>query len=361
MIIGAGFNPIFCEDGYSLPGCVSYSEAGIEQFNDSSNKGILAWNMKDGVSLHIARSPICEEVGAQDQFISFLKRFCAGKDIVSLGFHLTGPRRSGIGKFGFSSQYECDCLFEERSVRFLKRVANEVQAPVWVENTNFYSFSVDKTKNFYDSLNRISAAADAKIILDVTHLIIDALNSGACPTALLGFIDWALVAQVHLAGIVKGKDGILHDGHGEPISEDVWSFLDKCFALNLVSHDAIVTIEHTDPSWRNRWQELLADFEILEKKIDGRDKMGSRPTDPIQYARSRMKRILEKSFDDLRGSFQEASLDLEVILDAWIEDRLCTGRDVFVLEKTESTLHPDGVRARYIVDDFLLYVSKMGL
>ncbi|WP_416757566.1 DUF692 domain-containing protein [Roseateles sp. So40a] len=78
-------------------------------------------------------------------------------------------------------------------------------------------------------LNTLAARTGCGLLVDLNHLVVNALNRGqdedaaiAASVAWLERIDAAAVGQYHLAGHAR-LDGIVIDDHGGPVGEPVWA------------------------------------------------------------------------------------------------------------------------------------------
>ena len=184
--MGIGLNPIFTSHPEFIPDFIDFVECGPDDLPKLTTSR-LAKNL----SLHIARSPICEDVVSQDKFISAIAAKTKNHDFTSVGLHVTGPRLSGIGCYGFSSHYTPSKENEELISGFVKKIQDKFGKPVWLENVNFYSESKGAVFRVHESINQIAERCQASQIADLTHLYVDAHNVGVDETALIGAINWA--------------------------------------------------------------------------------------------------------------------------------------------------------------------------
>ena len=327
--IGAGFNPGYLMnegDGLCLATGVGHLELGLAEFR-KWNK----YNRDDDcdLSLHLARTPITESEDSQDRFIKALLDQIKHKNnyleakLVSIGVHLTGDRYDGIGRFGFSSHYYPSKRAEQNAVRFIREMQDVIGLPVWIENANFYSSSFREICTSWKSAEEICRAGEAKMIVDLSHLYIDATNVNVTPDILLGLVPWDEVIELHLSGIVRGADGTVHDGHSMPIDDKVWAIFRRLRkALGRRDGSMIVTIEHSDPSWISKPELLEADFQKLKKELE---KIPGSARESVAekcdvYAKSYLMKLLKQWIPNVEPACTQRMISFEGLVLEWLDD-----------------------------------------
>jgi uncharacterized protein (UPF0276 family) len=243
--LGAGCNPALLNNSLTLPKNIKLLEFGLPEYNPVISLFAETINL----SLHIARSPISEGRDSQIRYIKKLSEKINNAKLFSIGFHLSGERNSGIGRYGFSSHYSDSFQCRENAISFIKRSQDAFQVPIWVENANFYSPSIDDIKKNFHAVSDIISKTDAKLIIDLTHLYIDVHNANGNILDIVSLVSWQNVAEIHLSGMIFGKNGVLHDGHSQPITDEIWSLFNIINESCLSCPDLYVTIEHTDKDW----------------------------------------------------------------------------------------------------------------
>ena len=326
--VGSGFNVGFVNPKTSkahlpFPKNISLLELGPEEL---TNFKLPLHQLQDihhfDISLHIARSPITES--RQDDYIENISILSRETNFQSIGFHLIGPRISNIGKFGFSSYYDPTnpCL-ESNAIRFISKIQDKTNCNVWIENTNFYSDTHSAPLALWESIRRISEKTNAKLIIDLSHHLIDCLNVGISPDLLFGAIPWKYVAELHLSGINRSKDGAYHDGHSQPIPETIWSYLEKIISFFIHDISLIyVTLEHTDFRWTKESEKFFNDFERLEKLKRALEKGPNHfltfSDKAEQYAKSRLKKFLEQHFSKVKEKCIAHGVEFDFIFEQWL-------------------------------------------
>lgn len=322
--IGTGYNPGFTyQPGHpsclELPPVSTLVELGIQELNTwGRNYQDDSWHF----SLHIARSPINEKYTQQKRFIENVLKPFKNIPLLSIGLHLTGPRNANIGKYGFSSYLDPQ-YHNHYSIDFIKRVEDLFGIEVWIENSNFYSRDLRAPLKIWESIGEICERTNSKIIVDLAHLLVDCWNVGLSPDVALGFIPWNHVKEIHLSGIVQGKDGAYHDGHASPVHEVEWRMLDGIFTYLLpIDSDIFVTIEHTDMEWTDKKEDFYAEFSRLEKfREDIAHKQKQVPLaykNSEQYSQNRLKKLLEKRDPQIRILSERLGTLYDEAFTSWI-------------------------------------------
>jgi uncharacterized protein (UPF0276 family) len=354
MILGAGYLNWFHahdkKDQMQVPSQVKFLEVGFDHLEQAQNLGV-------DISLHIARSPIVEDESNQDVYIRRLEFFKKYR-LTSLGFHLSGERGSNIGRFGLTSHYTASIHRENNAIRFLKKIQSITGAEVWLENANFYSSSPHSIVDNWNSTIRVARETGTRLIVDLTHMFIDAMNVGVSPLALLGLIDWSIVSEIHLSGFNQSHDGAFHDGHNKSISDLIWCLLELIRKIYLKDEsNVIVTIEHTDSNWNKNKNIYYEDFsklcEIMKKPII-RDEC--KEINAEKYARSYLIKSLISWIPNLKGALDYSKIDLHEAINSWLENRFDAGKRIVlspsdILEEEKKTV----VNA---ASDFLAFIKQ---
>lgn len=363
--IGSGLNPYHfnSEDKLmhlKIPGSAEFLEMGLDQFFQWQETNP---NSKQEISLHIARSPITEDESKQDEYIAHLAKLLENINldkVISFGFHLTGTRFEGIGLYGFSSHYVSDSKKESHAVRFISQIKKTFNKEVWLENANFYSESSFEMIESWKSMNRIVEMTNSKVILDLTHLYIDSMNLNVSPYVCFGVIPWDNIVELHLSGMVKGKDGALHDGHSMNISQEIWDFLENVltgfsFGTKLLT----LTIEHTDHVWINKKEAYYEDFLTLEQVIKERKVKSNFYEESSNYALGNMERLLSIKIPKLKRALTQRNLEMRPLLVEWTNVVKKEGKRI-VFSKSEITSQ-DKHQTVYIYEEFLNYLKRRSI
>ncbi|WP_448512212.1 multinuclear nonheme iron-dependent oxidase [Photorhabdus laumondii] len=322
MRIACGFNPNFLSGEIHIPSKVSMIELGITAYNILSvaEKRTPFERYNGKFSLHIARSAITEDIQSGCNYINnIMPRIINTEKTISIGFHLCGNRKDNIGKYGFTPHYERSKRKERNAINFLKRVSHTYQIDTWIENSNFYSGGPSEISNAIISANYISKESNSKQIVDLAHLIINSVNAKVDPLIFIGMIDWDNVVEVHLSGIIEGKDGAFHDGHSERIHHIVWDSFEKIVSSKLIKKNCYINIEHTENSWLKNLSGYNNDFEKLNS-ILLKNKETSKPsnTNMSNYAKSYLSKTLLAAIKNKKEIEIAKSENIESLISSWI-------------------------------------------
>jgi uncharacterized protein (UPF0276 family) len=80
-----------------------------------------------------------------------------------------------------------------------------------------------------DFLNRVCQKANCGLLLDVTALLVNALNHRFDPVEWLRQVDHRLILQLHVSGYSQ-RDDRYFDEHLGAVQEDVWHLVEEVLA-----------------------------------------------------------------------------------------------------------------------------------
>lgn len=361
MQIACSYNPMFLNDASLIDVNVQLIELGMEAYNDlfAQKANYLSMVYQNNLSLHLARSPIVEKYTYQDSFIEEKLLPLTNDDrVISIGFHLSGSRYDNIGRLGFTSHYKASSMYEKNCIRFIEEVYNRIDKEVWLENANFYSKNIFEIIENWKSVSRILENSNAKLIVDISHLVIDCTNVGVSPDIFLGCICWDRVSEIHLSGIIEGRDGTLHDGHGEKVDIKSWLLFKQILDLNVLNDDVFVNIEHSELSWINKVDDYQDDFYQLKDMIGDYKKnfiISDKFDSAEKYAKSFLKKILISHVKNYTEICHTLNITEDELFDGWLKfvlDKYCK----IALSKSEidSMIKKDTI---YFLDSFIEFVS----
>lgn len=329
--IACGYNPAFLKDPSFIYKKIQLIELGLFEYKNFLNSNLIN---KYPLSLHLSRSPIVEDIKSQNKYINHLKKQINPKDFISIGFHLTDRRDSGIGKYGFSSHFYPSKEKIKNAIRFLKKIQDNLGIETWLENANFYSQNISEIKETINSWNEIKLKTNSYGILDISHLIIDSYNSHLRPDFFFGLINWETIIEVHISGIIKSPDGTLHDGHSALVPDVVWKTLNDIQCL--LKENIFINIEHTDPIFSFKKKEYNLDFKKLERFSKRIKKKSNTQLFPENYAKSYLKKIITSQIPGLDAAVKKTEYSLSHLIDEWSENLFKKNKRI-VLDKTEVT------------------------
>ena len=256
---GLGYSPSFLTDALCPETTIHRLEAGPSLLKDEPKRKRISSKVEH-FSLHLSRAPFSESPDIQDAFINHLASQIDAS-IDSVGLHLCGPLNEDLGRFGLGTGFLVTPTAKERSLRLLKRLTKELGIPILIENADFYYRSLEEAQQSIAWSTKLAHQTGAGIILDLAHLHIAAHNLGVPASYLLGQMDLNSVEVVHLSGTTLAPDGMMHDGHNKPVSDEVWELAK--LVLQLSTTPISLILEHTDPGWADKIDEFRNDWKQL--------------------------------------------------------------------------------------------------
>jgi hypothetical protein len=108
-------------------------------------------------------------------------------------------------------------------VRRIKELQDTLGIDVAVENVSYYADSAHDRMSEVEFVNEVLERADAKMLLDVNNVYVNAVNHAFDPAAdYIDQIPMDRVVQLHVAGHFVRDDGLIIDTHAEPICDGVY-------------------------------------------------------------------------------------------------------------------------------------------
>lgn len=359
FIIGCGYNPSFSKNTLLVPSAVSWMELGIKQYLELHKQPEL---LNLNFSLHIARSPITESKSNQLTFIKYIATSVLGSsnqigNLSSIGFHLSGPRGIGIGQLGFTSHFDATKSNIQNAINFVVLAQSELHSQIWIENANFYSASLSDITCMWQAVTEICDVTNCGLIIDLAHMFINLSNARVDPAIVLGLIPWEHVKEIHLSGIVKSSDGVYHDGHSQPVSEEIWTSLEKVLGILIRKNiRPIITIEHTDLIWEQKIDEFNRDFDKLQIIISNVGKTEEIKTiNSDYYATGYIIKYVQQRYASLVAFMQKMDINVNNVVCEWIDDFKSKGlRLTFDIYE----IVPNEREAVIEISDFVTFVEK---
>ena len=114
----------------------------------------------------------------------------------------------------------------DTAVQRIRELRERLGLHVAVENVSTYAHSGQAHCSEIDFVVDVLERADAKLLLDVNNVFVNASNHGFDPYAYLDRIPVERVVQIHIAGHSVRPDGLLIDTHGASVREEVYALLE---------------------------------------------------------------------------------------------------------------------------------------
>lgn len=112
----------------------------------------------------------------------------------------------------------------------IRELRDRLELPVVLENISYYATAGARSDAVqWDELQfvcEVLERADAKLLLDVNNVFVNARNHGFDPRAFIDRLPLDRVVQLHVAGHFVRPDQLIIDTHGEPVREEVYQLLD---------------------------------------------------------------------------------------------------------------------------------------
>ncbi|MGE8568303.1 MAG: DUF692 family multinuclear iron-containing protein [Achromobacter sp.] len=359
MRVACSYNPNFITSNDFIEHDVELMEVGLTAYRRVfSREREFISTYRNDLSVHISRSPITEKRSLQEVFINEkLSTLKSDNRVISIGFHLCGERHNNIGKLGFSSHYTATAATERRAIEFIDLARRESGKRIWIENANFYSNDADDIFKTWKSIARITEESDANLIIDISHLIIDSHNVRLPAEASIGLIPWDKVVEVHLSGIIIGKDGSMHDSHGTPVHAQTWHLLSGLIRSDLIPRTAYINIEHSDEVWKDYPSKYKNDFNILRAILAGGSGPTARDSDAsLKYAENYLKKILKGAVENFPEIIELDGRPESQLLHDWMNHiRKMDKRISLSKEELDSEIAKSSV---YFLDSFSDFLNK---
>ncbi|HEX6245113.1 MAG TPA: DUF692 domain-containing protein [Polyangiales bacterium] len=156
--------------------------------------------------------------------------------------------------------------------------------PIAVEHISYYVTPPGSVMRELDHLNEVLSRADAKLLLDVNNVYVNAMNHGFDARAFIDELPLERVVQMHVAGHYVREDGSRIDTHAEPVCEEVYSLFE--YALQRLRRPLPVLLERDDnfPPFAELCSEIERLDEIYRRVLSSAQGPRQTGRDPRQEA-----------------------------------------------------------------------------
>jgi uncharacterized protein (UPF0276 family) len=114
----------------------------------------------------------------------------------------------------------------DTAVLGMRELRDGLKLPIAVENVSYYAHPGPAHCSEIEFLLDVLERADAKLVLDVNNVFVNARNHGFDPYAYLDQIPVERVVQIHVAGHSVRPDGLILDTHGDAVRDEVYLLLE---------------------------------------------------------------------------------------------------------------------------------------
>ena len=158
--------------------------------------------------------------------------------------------------------------FCEQNVRRVaeraRRMEGLLERPFALENITYYAHPGRPEMSELEFLNRVLETSDARLLLDVNNVYVNAQNHGFDPYAFIAGLPLERVIEIHVAGHEALETGMLLDTHGQSVADPVLRLLE--WTIERVGNVPVLLERDNDvPSLGA----LLVELETL-KQLQGR-------------------------------------------------------------------------------------------
>jgi len=132
----------------------------------------------------------------------------------------------------------------EVAVQRIREARDALNVPIAIEHISYYMKPAGSLLSELEHLNEVLERADAKLLLDVNNVYVNAMNHGFDAHAFIAGLPLERVVQLHVAGHHVRPDGLRIDTHAEPVCEEVFALFEH--TLKKIGRRLPVLLERDD-------------------------------------------------------------------------------------------------------------------
>jgi hypothetical protein len=107
-----------------------------------------------------------------------------------------------------------------------QRIEAELERPFAIENITYYVHPGKPEMSELEFLQGVLEASNARLLLDVNNVYVNAQNHGFDPYAFIAGLPLERVVEIHVAGHKTLDSGLLLDTHGQAVADPVLQLLE---------------------------------------------------------------------------------------------------------------------------------------
>lgn len=155
----------------------------------------------------------------------------------------------------------------QTAVDRIREAQDALGIDVAVEHISFYVRPPGSDMQESDHLNEILARANAKLLLDVNNVFVNAQNHGFDARSFIDRMPLERVVQLHIAGHHVRADGLRIDTHAEPICEATFALFE--YTMRKLARPIGVLLERDDnfPPFDELSTEIKRLHQIYERAL----------------------------------------------------------------------------------------------
>jgi uncharacterized protein (UPF0276 family) len=246
--VGLAHGPGIHEFAESNADLVDYVEIPFEQLRHAP--GLASIQDTVPVLLHCASLSVAGFLPPPDATVEAIGAEAARTHTPWIGEHLAFISADGIDEgpgrdasptnltFTLCPQLSSETV--ERVAENLEKVRPRFPVPLILENSPQYYAIPGSTMNMVDFVAAVAARCDVDLLLDLSHLMITALNTGADVFEEVERLPLERVVEIHISGFSE-QSGIVWDDHATPAPEALFTLLDRVLER---ARPRAVTIEY---------------------------------------------------------------------------------------------------------------------
>jgi uncharacterized protein (UPF0276 family) len=149
----------------------------------------------------------------------------------------------------------------------IRQAQDALGTQIAVEHISYYATPAGSLLSESDHLSEILERADARLLLDVNNVYVNAMNHGFDARAFIAGLPLERVVQLHVAGHYLRDDGLRIDTHAEPVCEQVFALFEH--TLQRLGRPLPVLLERDDnfPDFAELRSELVRLDEIYQRVL----------------------------------------------------------------------------------------------
>lgn len=145
------------------------------------------------------------------------------------------------------------------AVSRISEARDRLELPIAVENISYYGQLGTAEMSELDFMLEVLERADAKLLLDVNNVFVNASNHGFDARAYIDRLPVERVVQLHVAGHFVRDDALIMDTHGEAVRPEVYDLLE----YTLRKTGPVPVLLERDQNFP-AWDELMAEVVHLD-------------------------------------------------------------------------------------------------
>jgi uncharacterized protein (UPF0276 family) len=227
------------------PGIVDYLELPFEQLLHTPALAALQESVP--FVLHCASLSIAGFLPPAAAMVNAIAREAERTQTPWIGEHLAFVSADGLTEYGDPpttlTYTVCPQLSEETVARVadnLAGLAPRMPVPLILENSPQYFPVPGSTMGMVDFIGAVTARCEVGLLLDLTHFLITAINTGVDPVAELDRMPLERVVEIHVSGL-STQAGVAWDDHAQPAPAQVFELLARALTR---ARPRAVTLEY---------------------------------------------------------------------------------------------------------------------